>query len=83
MSQFRQVDRVPERQQMVLDFIDEHLRAGKPFPRASAIATHMGWKQEASAHDCLCRLAWRGLVSREGGVGHGKAKWVWVRKATI
>jgi Mn-dependent DtxR family transcriptional regulator len=70
---------VPERQQQVLDFIDGSLRRGEGFPSATAIAAHMGWKQPASAADCLNRLAWRGLVKRTGGIGHGLARWEWER----
>jgi hypothetical protein len=72
---------VPQRQQQVLDFIDAQLKAGKPFPGTGAIARHMGWKAEASALDCLYRLAWRGMVEREASVGVPRSKQKWSRRS--
>jgi hypothetical protein len=54
-----------EKQRMVLDFIEAEATAGREFPTEAAIAKHMGWKQPASARDCLLRLRFKGFVSGE------------------
>lgn len=54
---------LPRRQAQLLQFIDARLDAGKRFPSNQEIATHMGWKNENSANDCLYRLAWRGELA--------------------
>jgi Mn-dependent DtxR family transcriptional regulator len=55
-------DHLPRRQLELLRYI----RRSRPvFPTTRQMADFMGWKNEASATDCLSRLAWRGYVRRE------------------
>jgi hypothetical protein len=51
-------------QSKVLGFATEEVREGRPFPTLRKIASHMGWKNETSARDCLRKLEWRGKVQR-------------------
>lgn len=64
---------LPKRQAEMLALIDAIIARGKPFPPDTVLATAMGWKNPASATDCLLRLAWRGKIRR--GVD-GEDRWV-------
>lgn len=57
---------LPPQQQRVMDFIHGEIAEGRAFPSDDAIANHMGWKNGASARDCLYRLKWRGVVKFVG-----------------
>ena len=53
---------LPEKQAKCLAYIRSEITSGRRFPSDHQIATHMGWKNDHSAYDCLKRLEWRGLV---------------------
>lgn len=61
---------LPRRQVEVLALIDARLSKSRPFPSLREIADAMGWKNEASAADCLNRLVWRGKLSRSSSYPH-------------
>ena len=58
---------LPEKQRMVLEFVNAELCSGRPFPSLESIAAYMGWKHYGSALDCMYRLEWRGKVKRIRG----------------
>lgn len=47
-----------------LEFIRGFVRLRKRFPRNDEIASHMGWKNDTSATDCLTRLVVQGHIVR-------------------
>lgn len=51
-----------EKQREVLEFIRRCVKENGVFPNATAVAVHMGWKNETSASDCLSRLAAKGYL---------------------
>lgn len=57
-------DREAPQQDAVLAYIKRKTRNGRPFPRPTDIAQHMGWANEASARNCLERLLHRGKLKR-------------------
>ena len=67
----------PRRQpskERVLAFIKDEVAAGRGFPNAVRIATHMGWKNESSAYDCLYSLVASRHLKTEVGQ-RGKRYW--------
>lgn len=62
----------------VLEFIQDEIAAGRPFPSAVFIASRFGWK-EPSARDALMRLAAGGLLSVARREPYGRG-WRYVYK---
>lgn len=55
---------LPARQAEMLALIDDALASDGRFPTLATLTRAMGWKNEASARDCLDRLVWRGKLTR-------------------
>lgn len=53
---------LPKRQAELLAYIDRHLSDSGRMPTFDEMAAAMGWKQSASAVDCVSRLIWRGRM---------------------